>query len=215
MGAIRLAELRALLNGLVDDFAVVGPEDVSAHLPEGHRPEDLLPDVRSILVHITALKHTIGRYRPGGWWNNRYPHVRAVNQVVSAFLAERGHRVVCPSPWGHNRRTLMPKLQLKPLAVLAGLGWMGKNNLVIHPVFGPRIVIGAVLTDALVERTRRPRLPDGCGDCSLCLSACPIGALRPDGSFDRFKCYHRNKLLREPCRFVCMRVCPIGADFEC
>ncbi len=215
MGLIGLGELRCLLEGLVDDFAVTGPGDVSPHLPEGHRPEDLMPGARSVIVHITALKHTIGRYRPGGWWNNRYEHVKAVNKAISDFLSKAGYRAVCPSPWGHNRRTLMPKIQFKPLAVLAGLGWMGKNNLVIHPVFGPRIVIGVVLTDAPIEPTMRPVLGDGCGDCDACLHVCPIGALRPDGSFDRFRCYHRRRWLSRPCRFVCMRVCPVGAEYEC
>ena len=215
MDLIRLRELEELLGDLIDDVAVIGPEEVSPHLPKGHRPGDVMPDVRSVVVHITALKHTVGRYRPGGWWNNRYQHVRAVNNLISAFLKKAGYRTVCPSPWGHNRRTLMPKLQFKPLAVLAGMGWMGRNNLVIHPVFGPRIVIGVVLTDALIERTKRPRLGNGCGDCDICLHVCPIGALRPDGSFDRFKCYHRRRLLNRPCKFLCMRACPIGADYEC
>ncbi|RLI09791.1 hypothetical protein DRO33_06325 [Candidatus Bathyarchaeota archaeon] len=125
---VSLSELEDLLDGLVDDFSILRPEDVRPQ-----RPEELRPDARSSLVHVTALKHTVGRYRSGGWWNNRYLHVRAVNEAVSAFLASRGFRCVGPSPHGHSRRTLMPKLQFKPMAVAAGLGWMGKNNLVIHP----------------------------------------------------------------------------------
>jgi len=213
-GLIRLLELASLLKGLVDDFSTLPAHEADRVLPGGHRPSDLMPDVRSVIVHLTALKHTTGRYRPGGWWNNRYPHVRAVNKVISGFLAEKGFKAVCPSPQGHSRRTLMPKLQFKPLAWLAGLGWRGKNNLLIHPRLGPRVVIGVVLTDAPLEAAKRPMLPDSCGDCDLCLHACPIGALGPEG-FDRFKCYYRNRFLSKPCRFACMRVCPIGADYEC
>ena len=209
-----LSELASLLEGLVDDFSTLPAREVEPHLPEGHRPSDLMPGVKSIIVHLTALKHTAGRYRPGGWWHNRYLHVRAVNKAISDFLAGRGFRTVCPSPYGHSRRTLMPKLQFKPIARLAGLGWKGKNNLLIHPRFGPRVVIGVVLTDAPVEPAGRPVLPDGCGDCDLCLKACPVGALSP-GGFDRFKCYYRNRSLSKPCRFACMRVCPVGAEYEC
>lgn len=207
---VQLSELEALLNGLVDDFSVVRPIDVRPQ-----RPEELMPNVRSILVHVTALKHTVGRYRPGGWWNNRYLHVRAVNEKVSSFLASEGFRAVCPSPQGHSKRTLMPKLQFKPIALAAGLGWMGRNNLVIHPELGPRIVIGVLLTDALLEAPKKHVLKPLCGDCDLCLHVCPIGALTPDGRYDRFKCYYRNKWLREPCGFLCMRVCPYGAEYEC
>ncbi|RLI09625.1 hypothetical protein DRO32_00235 [Candidatus Bathyarchaeota archaeon] len=212
---VSLEDLRSLLRAYVDDLSVIKAEDVSPHLPEGRRPEDLMPGVRSVIVHLTALKHTIGRYRPGGWWNNRYPHVRAVNEVIGGFLRSMGFEAVCPSPQGHDRRTLMPKLQFKPIALRAGLGWRGKNNLLIHPEFGPRVVLGVVLTDAAVEEAGRPILEDGCGECDLCLHVCPIGALRPDGSFDRFRCYRRNKWLKRPCGFPCMRVCPVGMDYDC
>jgi len=211
---ISLRAIRGVLKGLVDDFSTIRVDRSRPYLPEGHRPEDLMPDARSILIHLTALKHTIGRYRPGGWWNNRYQHVRAVNKVIGDFLAEKGFRAVCPSPWGHSRKTLMPKLQFKPIAFLAGLGWIGKNNLLIHPKFGPRVVLGVVLTDALLEEAHRPPMENGCGDCELCLHVCPIGALGPLG-FDRFKCYNRNRWLKKPCGFPCMRICPVGKDYDC
>jgi len=211
---VGLKAIRGLLEGLVDDFSTMRVDRLRGYLPEGHRPEDLMPEAESLLIHLTALKHTIGRYRPGGWWSNRYPHVRAVNKVLSDFLAEEGFRTVCPSPWGHNRRTLMPRLQFKPIALLAGLGWIGKNNLLIHPEFGPRVVLGVVITDARLEEARRPVITDGCGDCDLCLHVCPVGALGP-GGFDRFRCYHRNKWLKKPCGFPCMRVCPVGKDYDC
>ena len=108
----------------------------------------------------------------------------------------------------------MPRLQFKPLAFLAGLGWMGKNNLLIHPEFGPRVVLGVVLTNARVEKPDRPILEDGCGDCDICLHVCPVGALGPDG-FDRFRCYYRNRWLRRPCGFPCMRACPVGREYDC
>ena len=211
---VSLGDLRDVLGGLVDDFSTVKADNLNSRLPRGHRPEDLMPEAESVLVHVTALKHTIGRYRPGGWWNNRYQHVKAVNEAVSDFLARVGFRAVCPSPWGHNRRTLMPKLQFKPAAFLAGLGWIGKNNLLIHPEFGPRIVIGVVITDARLEEARRPVMANRCGDCDLCLHVCPVGALGPSG-FDRFRCYHRNKWLKRPCGFPCMRICPVSKDYDC
>ncbi|RLI09790.1 hypothetical protein DRO33_06320 [Candidatus Bathyarchaeota archaeon] len=72
-----------------------------------------------------------------------------------------------------------------------------------------------VLTDAPLERTDRPVLRSMCGDCDLCLHVCPVGALRPGKPFDRFRCYYRNRWLDEPCGFLCMRVCPYGAEYEC
>ena len=54
-----------------------------------------------------------------------------------------------------------------------------------------------------------------CTTCGACLHVCPVGALRPGKPFDRFRCYYRNRWLSEPCGFLCMRVCPYGAEYEC
>lgn len=74
----------------------------------------------------------------------------------------------------------------KALAVRAGLGVIGKNHLLIHPQLGPQILLGEVVTTAVLK----PDAPSqgDCGDCDLCLRACPTGALRPDGFLDARLC---------------------------
>lgn len=63
-------------------------------------------------------------------------------------------------------------------AVLTGLGWVGKNTLLIHPQYGSYIFLGTVFTN--VEFGRSPEiLKDYCGNCSRCISACPTEALEP------------------------------------
>ena len=74
-------------------------------------------------------------------------------------------------------------------AVRAGVGWYGKNTNVLLAGLGSWFVLGSVVTDApLTEGTAPPTpVPDGCGPCERCLSACPTGALvgpdnwTPDG----------------------------------
>jgi len=63
----------------------------------------------------------------------------------------------------------------KALAARAGIGWQGKNMLLINPRFGSWFVLGEIITDVEIE-TDRP-LEVKCGDCQRCIDECPAGAL--------------------------------------
>lgn len=74
--------------------------------------------------------------------------------------------------------TVSRRLSLKPAAVIAGLGFRGKNTLVINPEHGPFVRFTAVLTSAQLEPDE-PFKGNGCGDCTRCIDACPTKALEP------------------------------------
>jgi len=76
---------------------------------------------------------------------------------------------------------------LKDAAVLAGLGTIGKNNLLITPDFGPRVRLRALMIDAALEATG-PIDFAPCETCDMpCMRACPQKAFR-SGSYDRSLC---------------------------
>ncbi len=80
----------------------------------------------------------------------------------------------------------------KPVAVAAGLGKIGIHRNVIHPKFGNFILLGTILLAAEVAEEGQPIDYDPCLECKLCVAACPVGAIAPDGEFNFSACYTHN-----------------------
>ncbi|MGE5577534.1 MAG: 4Fe-4S double cluster binding domain-containing protein [Syntrophothermus sp.] len=74
-----------------------------------------------------------------------------------------------------DRGRFLGVLSHKLVANLAGLGWIGKNCLLVTPEFGPRVRFATVLTNAPL-RPAAMRLESRCGACALCVEACPARA---------------------------------------
>jgi epoxyqueuosine reductase len=95
---------------------------------------------------------------------------------------------------------------------LAGLGWLGRNNLLVNPELGSRYRLVTVLTDMPLE-VNQPQLRD-CGDCRACISVCPAGAIKEKREdFDHIACYEKLKefrrqgLVGQHICGVCVRTC--------
>src|SRR4030042_3552016 len=81
-------------------------------------------------------------------------------------------------------------LSHKHVARAAGLGWIGRNNLLVNEQFGYRIRLVTHLTDLPLE-IDSPQVKD-CGSCRACLSVCPAGAIKePQADFDHLRCYEQ------------------------
>jgi epoxyqueuosine reductase len=74
----------------------------------------------------------------------------------------------------------------RAFACRAGLGFIGRNHMLIHPRLGPQVFLGELITTVDLE-TDGPATGD-CGDCDRCMRACPTDALRPDGFLDARRC---------------------------
>src|SRR5574342_648152 len=97
------------------------------------------------------------------------------------YLKSRGFRTLAIPPDSDRRKgTFISRLYSlfnhKMAATSAGLGWVGKNGLLINPDHGPRLSLATVLTDAPITPDR-PVEASGCGDCTLCIDHCPSKAI--------------------------------------
>ncbi|HEX8152320.1 MAG TPA: 4Fe-4S double cluster binding domain-containing protein, partial [Thermoanaerobaculia bacterium] len=72
-------------------------------------------------------------------------------------------------------------------AAQAGVGWIGKNGMLIHETDGSYFFIGTLLT-SLENDLATATVADRCGSCTRCLDACPTDAIRPDRTIDSHHC---------------------------
>lgn len=113
----------------------------------------------------------------------------------------------------------------RALAARAGLGFIGKNHMLINPELGPQLLLGEIVT-TLKLQTDEPIKAD-CQNCDKCLTACPTGALRTDGRFDANKCIsyltieHKGEIPADLARKIgnhlfgcdeCVLACPYQTD---
>jgi epoxyqueuosine reductase QueG len=80
----------------------------------------------------------------------------------------------------------------KRVAQAAGMGRMGIHRSLIHPKFGSFVLLGTVLIAKDFDETSKPLEFNPCLECKLCVAACPVGAIKPDGYFDFSACLNHN-----------------------
>ncbi len=108
--------------------------------------------------------------------------------------------------------TMRGHVSHKDMARLAGLGWQGRNNLLVTSLWGAQVRLATVLTDLPLEPGSA--LSSDCGGCQRCLSACPVGAIKlePHG-FDHEACYQQLKEFSKTRRIgqyicgLCVKAC--------
>ncbi len=163
-------------RGLFADmrFTMAQPE-VSCH------PEMLLENARTVVSAALCYWEPGREPGPGEGrlprytWTDRYAQLREKLNTLGERL-------------GGNYRVLVDANQHvdREAAARAGVGFYGKNTLLITRKFGSWVVLGTLITDTELETTAPLNLD--CGECRLCIDACPTGALDEPGTLDATRC---------------------------
>jgi len=136
-----------------------------------------------------------------------------IGLMITSAIQDLGYQAMpIPASQIVDWKTQKGHLSHKHVARAAGLGWIGRNNLLVNEKFGSRIRLVTILTD-LPLMIDPPSIKD-CGSCRACLSVCPAGAIEErQENFDHLRCYEQLRTFAKTLHFshnicgVCVKAC--------
>lgn len=203
------------------DICGIASHDRFASAPEGFKPRDIYGKCNSVLVFAKRLPvESINAESciPYTHMNALVTHeVDILTYRISLALQDKNiNNVIIPSDdpyeyWEPDNSCGRAILSLRHAAYLAGLGYLGKNTLLINSKYGNMIQIGALLLE--IELDGDPVINQSCPEsCNLCIDNCPAKALdgktvnqsncRPLSNYKNEKGYTLKKC------YLCRKICP-------
>jgi epoxyqueuosine reductase len=183
------------------DICGVAPVARFADAPKGFHPCDIYPDCKSVVVFASHFPLSTLQAKTNAPYtlvrNRMVDKLDGISFRVSAELERKGS-VSIPIPsaepyeyWDAGRNHGRGILSLKHAGVLAGLGVLGKNTLLMNERFGNMIWLGAILVSVDLEPDPMASYEICTSECTLCIDSCPQHAL--DGiTIDQKLCRERS-----------------------
>ncbi|MCP4180935.1 MAG: epoxyqueuosine reductase [bacterium] len=203
--------------------------------PAGTRPTDQMPECKSVIVF--ALKHldvfTTTQNLACQAYSQDITNQEVLHQAyrLSRFIEKNNFQafpiVASVQMWPFvkkDNQTAIGRISLRHAAQLAGLGYIGRNAMLITHEFGPRVQLGAILTDAeLSAPIEKIQQKNPCNACNICIKHCPADALHTPDASAQYIPVNKDKCLefrefnggQSPLGYpdacgLCRAACPIG-----
>lgn len=160
----------------------------------------LVDGARSVIVcAISYLSHYSRGYKEG--WRTKvasYALARDYHLTIKEMLTDVAERLKEHYPTLRFRAfTDSAPLAEKSYGVRAGLGWIGRNSLLVTPEHGSMIHLGELVINEEVDQYNTPMDGVGCGECRRCVEACPNGAILENRTIDTRRCISCRTIERE------------------
>jgi epoxyqueuosine reductase len=175
----------------LDQWLENGNQGAMSYLERGRaRRADIrlvFPEVKSILC--VAVPYSSKPFPAEGARYARYLRNTDYHETMAERLERLMQEVASKMPRDLKWKVCVDTSAVleKSWASLAGIGWIGKNTLLIHPQYGSYLFLGEILLSLPVHQGPKP-LPNYCGNCTRCLDQCPTSAFTAPGTLDSRKC---------------------------
>jgi epoxyqueuosine reductase len=192
--------------------------------PLGYRPSDMLPSAKSVLCFGIPVPKGIFKCQERSEWmywraaNIFYRNIDAVLMRAASILEETGE-VAAPIyscfPYDiKGKADFWSYVSLAKMGEAVGIGKIGKNGLLFNSSYGPRLLLGGIVTtESLPEMAWPEKDKKGCPqECFACQEQCPVKAINRSGKVDRVACIKHS--MRSPI-FSNFRRLPASAQKTC
>jgi epoxyqueuosine reductase QueG len=201
---------------------IVDPKKSFSRALEGYHPQDIMSTCKSVIVY--AFNVGLDYYKDLHFEssNIRLGHLYRdwTTLELINYLRKKGYDATAVPRALVDEKNMVAAMSLKLAAYEAGIGMFGRPSIIVTPEFGPRVNLGAVLTDARLRADEKMKDFNPCQECDVCANVCPVKAIRidriPPTGFDRRKCVDFIDWIRKKtgekvklCGF-CFNRCPAG-----
>ncbi len=189
-------EIKMNLKEMGADLVGIGSVESTILKEHGESPEILLSGAKSLISIGISLNRTA--VCSGNLTLNRYDtmcvyeRLNHISLEVVRLISKQGDKAISVPPYlpvdmGAETKGMKGEINHKTVGVVAGLGSIGLNRLLITPEFGPFVRLGTIITDMLLNADE-PLEKNPCDQCGLCAEACPTRAIQEDGALDYGAC---------------------------
>ena len=210
--------LQVFSKGLGLNF--FGVADISGVKADFALSKDVISGVNSAIVIGTRLSSAVLdeiHPEPTRLYSHHYKIANTFLDLcafrISNLIQDKGfYSLPVPASQLLDWKKQTAHLSHKHLGVLAGLGWIGRNNLLVNSAAGAQLRLATVLTD--MPLTADKPVKEDCGQCRACVVLCPAGAIKADpkdfdhqSCFEKLKEFEKSNTVNQYICGVCVNVC--------